>query len=128
MVSQNVFARKIRCSYSGDCSLELDFRPKSLEIPVNQRDRQFSAALPIRDRAVSRVKLPIDFGFIPSLGVSNVSEAEIVLLGPEERNGVETFPSTQHLARRRLRLPLRNNPVFDPNSLAGEPVRPPPGL
>jgi hypothetical protein len=120
----NRFARSIGSSCGGDGPLELDFRPQPFEIPVNQRDRQFPAPVPIRDRAVSRIKLSIDFGSIPSFGMADISETEIVLLGPEERDSLETFPSTQHIARGSLPLALRDNPVFDTNPLPSESVRP----
>jgi hypothetical protein len=104
------FCSKYGSLSGGDCPLELDFCAKPLEIPVNHRDRQRPAAVLIRDRAVSRVKLPIDFGFIPLFGVTDISETEIVLLGPKERDGVEAFPSTQDVARGGLPLAFPQQP------------------
>jgi hypothetical protein len=46
------FCSKYGSLSGGDCSLELDFRAKPLEIPVNHRDRQLPAAVSISDRAV----------------------------------------------------------------------------
>ena len=91
---------------------------------MNDRNRQLLASAPISDRAVARGKLPVDLGFVPSLGVTDIREAEIVLLGPEKRDGVEPFPPTQHVARRGLPLALGHHPVFDADALAGEPIRP----
>jgi hypothetical protein len=93
------FCSKYGSLSGGDCPLELDFCAKPLEIPVNHCDRQLPAAVSIRDRAVSRVKLTIDFSFIPLLSVTDISETEIISFGPEERDGVGTFPSSQHVAR-----------------------------
>lgn len=52
--------------------------------------------------------------------MTNISEAKIVLLGPEERDGVESFSLAQHVARGGLPLAF---PVFDMNSLVSEPIR-----
>src|SRR6185295_19963350 len=80
--------------------LELDFRAQALEIAVNDSHGQLLATAAIRDRAVSRlsVELSVDLGSIPALGVTYISEAEIVLFGPEERHGVEPLAPTEHVA------------------------------
>ena len=57
-------------------SFRTRLRPQGPRDPGESARPPIPAARPIRDRAVSRVKLPIDCGFIPSLGVPNVSEAE----------------------------------------------------
>lgn len=45
----------------------------------------------VRDRAValSARELPLNFHSVPALRVTDVHEREIVLVGPEERNGAE---------------------------------------
>ena len=63
-------------------------------------------------------------GLVPALGVADVSEAEIVLLGPEERHRVKPLALTEHVARGSLPLAFGHHPVFDADALAGEPVRP----
>src|SRR5664280_1615892 len=115
---------KERSLYCGDFPLEFDFSAKTLDIPVNHGDCQFSAAASISDRAIACVKLPVYFDVIPVLGVTHISDAKVVLAGPEEWNGIETFPPPQHVARGSLPLTLGDNPVFDADTLAGEPVRP----
>jgi hypothetical protein len=54
----------------------------------------------------------------------NHLEAEIVLLGPEERNGVKSFALAQYIARSSLPLPLGDDKVFDPDALTGKSVWP----
>jgi hypothetical protein len=108
----------------GHRSLELDLGAKAVEIPVNDSDGQFYAGTQIRYRAVSRIELPVDLGFIPSFGVPDISDAKIVLLGPEERDGVKYFPAAKNVACRGLSLTLGHDKVLDAYSFAGEPVRP----
>src|SRR5688572_31472427 len=111
----------------GDRSLEFDFRAQTLQIAVNDRHGQLPAAPAIRDRAVAcpGVELPVHLGLVPALGVTHVRKAEIVLLGPEERDRIEAFASTQEVPRRSLTLTLGDDPVFDADALAAEPIRPP---
>ena len=47
-----------------------------------------------------------------------------MLLGPEERHGVEPLARTEHVAGGGLTLPLGNDPMLDADRLAGQPVRP----
>ena len=53
-----------------------------------------------------------------------MGQAEIVLFGPDERDGVETLTHSKDIARRGLALPLREHPVFDTDALTSERVRP----
>jgi hypothetical protein len=45
--------------------------------------------------------------------VTDVSDADIVLLGPEERHGIEALEQAEHVARGGLALALGHHPVFD---------------
>ena len=108
----------------GDCSLELDLGAKAFEIAVDESDGQFFACTPIGYRAVSRLELPVDLGFVPSFGVPDIGDAEVVLLSPEERDGVKSFPAAKDVARGGLPLALGHDKMFDADSFAGEPVRP----
>ena len=73
------------------CLLECDFSEQTLQIAVNDRNGQRLIIAAIADRAVLRdsVQLPVDVGIVPMLGVTDIREAEIVLLGPEKWNGVK---------------------------------------
>src|SRR5687768_7606389 len=117
---------KVRSRRGRDRSLEFDFRAQTLQIAMNDRHGQLLAAPAIRDRAVLSlgVELPVELGLVPALGVANVREAEFVLLGPEEWDRIEAFAPTQDVARRRLPLSLGDDPVFDANAFATEPIRP----
>ena len=71
---------------------------------------------------VSRV--PSISDFVEALGMADIGQAEVVLLGPEERHHVEWLAPPQHVARRDLPLALGDDPVLDADRLAAEPVRP----
>jgi hypothetical protein len=51
---------------------------------VDHRHGQFPATTRIGDRAVPGVQYAVDLGVFPSLGMTDVRKAEIVLFGPEE--------------------------------------------
>ena len=91
---------------------------------MNSSQRQFLGAASIGDGAVPLGKLAVDFRFVPSFSVTDINDAEVVLLGPEERDRVETLPQTKHVARGGLALALGNNPVLDADSLASTTVWP----
>ncbi|MGH6846390.1 MAG: hypothetical protein ACREC0_02800 [Methylocella sp.] len=75
-------------------------------------------------RAVARVETALDFRLVPSFGVPYVGYRNIILFGPEEGDGVESFTRPEDIARRRLALPLRDNKMLDSNRFAGELARP----
>ena len=91
---------------------------------MDHGDRELLASEPIRYGAVSTFQRPLDLGFVPVFGVSDIGEAEVVLFGPEEWNVIEGFAPTEDVVRRCLTLALGDDPMFDTNSLTGQPVRP----
>jgi hypothetical protein len=54
----------------------------------------------------------------------DISNAEVVRLGPKERDSIKPFASAEDVARRRLPLALGHDKMFDTDSFAGEPVWP----
>src|SRR5580704_13391839 len=76
------------------------------KIPADCRDRQLLAAAAIAYRAVARVETALDFRRVPAFGKPHVGNLQIVLFGPEEGDGVESFPCPEDIARGRLALPL----------------------
>jgi hypothetical protein len=103
---------------------ELDLRTKPFDVPMDQCDRELLAPESIRYSAISTLERPIYLGFVPVLSVSNIGEAEIVLFGPEEWNVIEGFTPAENIVRCYLALALGDNPMFDANSLTGQPIRP----
>ena len=87
-------------------------------------DRELLASEPIRYGAVSTFERPLDLGFVPVFGVSDIGEAKVVLFGPEEWDVIEGFTPAEDIVRRCLALALGDDPMFDANSLTGQPVRP----
>ena len=75
--------------------LKLDLGAQALEIAVNDGDGQLLAIASIGDRAVSRlgVELSLDVSAIPFVGMPNIRDTGVVLLGPEERDRVKCFPA-----------------------------------
>ena len=91
---------------------------------MDHGDCELPASEPIGYGAVSTFERPLDLGFVPVFGVSDIGEAEVVLFGPEKWNVIEGFASAENIARCRLALAFGDHPVFNTNSLTGQTVRP----
>jgi len=103
--------------------LELDLRTKSFKIAMDHGGRELSASAPIGYGAVSTLQRSRDLGLVPVLGVSDIAETEVILFGPEEWDVIEAQAPAEDVVRRCLALALGDDPVFDTNSLTGQPVR-----
>ena len=90
---------------------------KAGKIPSDCCDRQFLAAAAIAYRAVARVETALDFRLVPSFGMPDVGNLQIVLFGPEEGDGVELFTRPEDIARGRLALPLGDDKMLDFESI-----------
>src|SRR5665213_2207061 len=108
----------------GDCPLKFELGAETDEVSVNRRDRQPAAAPPIGDRAVPCCKLPVDLGWVPLFSVPHIRDAEVVLLGPKERNSVKYLPAAKNVPRCGLPLTLGHNKMFDADPFIDEPIRP----
>ena len=117
-------ARPGRLHSSSSSPFEFNFGAQPLEISMDDRDRQFLSSAPVTDRTVSLIQRPIDLDIVPPFRVADIGEAEIVLLGPEERNGVKPFAPAQDIARSRLPLALGGDKMLDPDALACEQIWP----
>jgi hypothetical protein len=70
--------------------------------------------------AVELIQASIDANRFLPFSVHDVVDGRIVVLAPEERNGVEMYP----LPKNALGSSLDNNPMFDANLIIGVRVRP----
>src|SRR5688572_20653356 len=104
--------------------LKFQLRAEPGVIAVDEGGRHRSSALEVGDRAVAGRDRPIDPRLLPTLAVPDISEAEVVLLRPEERHAVESFARPKDVARRRLALTLGHHPVLDADRFAAKAVRP----
>src|SRR6185437_14100258 len=100
-----------------DCSFEIHLCAKTLEIAVNDGDCQFLACKPIGQRAVTRLELPVNLDLVPALRMPDVGNAEVVLFGPEEWDGVEPLTPAENVARGRLSLTFGHDEVLDADAL-----------
>src|ERR1035437_5370665 len=106
--------------------LESELGLQTLPIAVHHGHGKCHVAAAIGDRAVSRhlVELPVEFGRIPLLGMPHIRQAEIVLVGPEEGDGVEPLARAEDIARGGLPLTLGHHPVLHADALARQGVGP----
>ena len=82
---------------------------------MHDRHGQFLSAASVGDHAVLRgcVELPIDLGAVEALGMTDIRETELVLLGPEEWNSVEPLSSSKDVAGRGVTLAFGQHPVLE---------------
>src|SRR5262249_27667757 len=102
---------------AGVAQLELPLELEAVEIAIDRRERH---RLATRDETHGRVVLieaAVDLDPVPLRRVADVVDADVVLRGPEERHGSELLALAEHVARGRLPLPLRDDPVLDANAL-----------
>src|SRR5580693_8692436 len=117
--------KALRSATSGDRFFELNFGGEAVAITPDRQHRQFAAAPPVSHRAVLRRKASVNLDAVPMRGVPDIVELQIVLLGPEERHRVEALARPEHVWGSRLALPFGDDPVFDADRLARQPVGPP---
>ena len=77
------------------------------------------------DHRILLLERSVHLDAVPSFGVSDVSDRDVVVLAPEERHRVEWFAAAEDVARRDLPLALRDHPVLDSNALVRMRIRPP---
>src|SRR5688500_16036500 len=77
----------------------------------------------VADTRIARGKITVDDDVIPALGVSDVVEHAVVVLAPEERDGVEALVRAEDVASGGLTLPLRCDRGLHTIQLARDRVR-----
>src|SRR6202040_1944315 len=105
-------------SSSGDRVFELDLGGEAVAITPDRQNRQLPAAMPVSHGAVLRLEPAVNLDPVPLPGMADIGEQKIVLLSPEERDGVEALAPPKHVTGRRLALTFGNDPVLDADRLA----------
>ncbi len=109
---ENIVAHR-KFLFGSDGAFECDLGFKACKIPADRSDRQFLAAAAIAYRAVARLETALDVRLVPAFGMPHVGNLQIVLFGPEEGDGVESFTCPEDIAGGRLALSLGDNKVFE---------------
>jgi hypothetical protein len=107
------------------CSrLKVEFGAKTVEISINCRDRQLPAVPAIGYGAIACLGFAIDLGIVPSFRVAHITDPEVILLRPEERDGIKYLAAAKNVARGGLPLTLGDDKMLDPDTFTGKSVRP----
>src|SRR5579863_5280029 len=101
------------------------FCPKAHRVARGRRHRKHAACTPEGYAEVVRGERSVHLGRIPLIRVSHIVDGQVVVLAPEERDGVEPLTRSKHVHRRDLPLALSDHPVLDADALTGVRVRPP---
>ncbi len=104
--------------------LDVPLGLEARHVAVNGGDGKDAPAPLVGHRRVLRAEAAVDRDFVPLLGVPDVVDADVVVLAPEERDGVETFAHSEHVLRGHLTLALGDHPVLHANPIAGMRIGP----
>src|SRR5687768_17041550 len=98
--------------------LHRDFRLQVLDIAEDRRHREHTAVALETDEAVLACDIALDVERVPFFRVANIVDRHVVMLAPKERHVGEFLPIAEHIARRRLSLPLGDDPMLDTDVVA----------
>src|SRR5262249_50250417 len=113
-----------RTSRSNGNALHRCFFLEIFHVAEDRSNGQHLVAAAIAHQAVARWDVALDVEIGPFFTLPSVIDRNVVVLAPEERNMGKSLPLPEHVARRRLPLPLGHHPVLDPQILAGMGVGP----
>src|SRR6266446_3464990 len=99
--------------------------PEIIDVAEDRGHREHLAVATIAHEAVACFDVAVDVEIVPALGMPDIVDRHVVVLAPEERNLGKSLPLAENVARRRLTLPLGNDPMLDPQILAGMGIGPP---
>ena len=94
------------------------------------RSRKIEATASVRPsrleahQAILAGNIALDVELVPFLGMADIVDRNVVVLAPEERNGVKFLAPPEHVERRGLSLALGDDPMLDANRLAAMRVGP----
>src|SRR3546814_6383001 len=74
--------------------------------------------------AIVRGGIAVDLDPIPSFGMADVVDHDVVMLAPEEGDRREAFSPAEHVACRRRTLPIGDSPMLEADIVAGLGVGP----
>src|SRR3954452_402551 len=95
---------------------QLRFEARAIASDCRDGERRLSLEKP--HGRVVRVERAIDLHPVPSFGMADVPNRDVVVLAPEERHGPEPLAPAQHVPRSRLCLTFGDHPVLNPDVLA----------
>src|SRR4029077_3258209 len=78
----------------------------------------------VAQQAVLGRDVAFDRDFVPTLGMTDIVDRDVVVLAPEERHRDERLAMAEHVARRGLALSFGDHPVLDANGRSAVRVRP----
>src|ERR1700677_4095320 len=90
--------------------LQADFGFEAREIAEDRGDRKRASGATHAHQAVLARDIAFDGEFVPLLGVAHIVDGHVVVLAPEERNGIEGLMAPQHVESRGLSLAFRHDP------------------
>src|SRR5262245_28580820 len=83
---------------SAHAGFQLRFAAEAREIAIHGRRRQRALCQLVRDGAVLAVEATVDLHDVPFFSMPDVLDGNIELTGPEERHGIESLASPEHVS------------------------------
>ena len=97
----------------GDEAFERDFLAQSRKVAMDHGDGRLPAGARVTDLTVTRFEIAVDVHWIERRELAYITQAKIVLVGPQERRCVKAFTPPEHVVRDALALALGHHPVLD---------------
>jgi hypothetical protein len=97
---------------------------KAFDVPEDGCGSQHASVALEAQEAVPCGNVAVDLDLVPSLGMADVIDRDVVMLAPEERHGSKFLALAEHVQCRGAPLSFRNHPMLDPNVLAAVRIGP----
>src|SRR5438034_8836732 len=104
--------------------LEGELGLQALQVATDRRHSQPATAPREGHGTIARFERTVDLDRVPLVGVANVIDRHVVVLTPEERDGVEALAKTEHVSSGDLTLTLSHDPMLDTDALSGMRIGP----
>lgn len=98
--------------------LQADFGFKARKVTKDGGDRERSSRAPHAHETVLAGDVAFDNEIVPTLGVADIGDRNVVMLAPEVRDRVEGLAASEHVDGGRVSLSLGHHPVLDANGFA----------
>ena len=97
---------------------------QTIEIAIDRGDGEHATVAPITHQAILGLDVALNCDRVPAFGMADIVDRHVIVLAPEKRHRVEALFVPEHVGGRGLALALGDNPVLDPDALAGMRIGP----
>jgi hypothetical protein len=104
--------------FTPGCALPSPPRPAALQIPRDRCNSEGASPAFIKHGTIPSAEIAIDFDRLPTLGVPDIINGNVIVLAPKEWHGIEPLVIAQNVLCCHLPLPFSHYPVLYPNPIS----------